>query len=263
MFLLLISLTGCFEFETKVKVNKDGSGTVEETFLMGQAMVEMMKQFASMGDPKTTKPFKLFDVKELKQNAANFGKGVTFVSADKVKKEGLEGYKAIYKFKDINDLIVDQNPDKKTPMKSFATEDTVKKEPELTRFSFKKGSPNELSILLDMNKKNDKPDTAKPETKPDTSNSEMNEQAMEFIKGLRFGLSVIINGDIVETNATNREGSNIILMDMDFGKAIDNMDKLKELEKLKDADQETVKNVLKKFPGIKVELNDKVTVKFK
>lgn len=261
--MLLVSFTGCFQFETKVNVNKDGSGTVEETFLMGQEMVEMMKQFASMGDPKTAKPFKLFDLKELKKNAANYGKGVTFVTAEKIKKDGMEGYKAIYKFKDINELSIDQNPDSKTPMKSFSSEDTAKKKPDLTRFSFTKGSISELNILLESNKKEDNPDTAKPDIKPDTAASEMNEQALQFIKGMKFSLSVIINGDIVETNATNREGQVLTILEMDFGKAIDNMDKLKELEKLKDADPETVKLVLKKFPGMKVELNEKVNVKFK
>lgn len=262
-FLLLVSFTGCFEFETKVRLNKDGSGTVEETFLMGKAMVEMMKQFASMGDPKTSKPFKLFDQAELKKNAVNYGKGVTFVKAEKMKTDLSEGYKVIYKFKDINELIIDQNPDSRTPMKSLAAPDTVKKTPDLTRFSFKKGSISELNILLESNKKESKADTVKPEIKQDTAASEMNEQALEFIKGMRFALSVIINGEVVETNATNRDGSNIILMEMDFGKAIDNVEKLKELESLKDADPETVKLVLKKFPGMKVELNENVSVKFK
>lgn len=264
--MLLVSFSGCIDVETKVKVNKDGSGTVEETVLMGQAMVEMMNGFAgAFGDQKNKKPFKLFDVKELKKAAVNYGEGVSYLSGEKLKRNGQEGYKVIYKFKDINTLKIDQSPDSKGPMKALASDEAEKKEPQITYFTFKKGDLAELTIFPTPkdNDKEAKKDTLSTEMPKDSVDSEANKQALEFIKGMRFAMSVQVNGVVVESDASCREGSLITLFDMDFGKFIDNVDKLKELEGLKNADNETVKKVLQKFPGMKVELNDKVVVKFK
>lgn len=236
---------------------------------MGQQVIDMMKQFATaFGDAKQKKSFDIFDVKELKKNASSYGKGVTYINAQKLKREDREGYKVVYKFNDINEVAIDQSPDSHTPMKSVGTDVQGKEGRNFTHFSFKKGNVADLTIIIEKgkDKKEDTPlreDKGDSELKQDSATAEMNQQALAFIKGMRLAMSVQVNGEIVETDASYREKSVLTLLELDFGKFIDNADKLKDLEKLKSADLETVKLALKKMPGAKVELNEKVNVKFK
>ena len=57
-FVLLLS--GCIEMSTRVLVEKDGSGKVEQTFLMKTEIVEMLK---NMG--QSDEPFELYSEEEL------------------------------------------------------------------------------------------------------------------------------------------------------------------------------------------------------
>ena len=47
---LLVFLSGCFQIERVINVNKDGSGTIEETVLMSQEFINQIKQMATSFD---------------------------------------------------------------------------------------------------------------------------------------------------------------------------------------------------------------------
>lgn len=40
----LVLLSGCFQVKRIIKINKDGSGTIEETVLITQQFIDQMKQ---------------------------------------------------------------------------------------------------------------------------------------------------------------------------------------------------------------------------
>ena len=67
--IVLLFLSGCIEIQTKVSVNKDGSGTVEEMVLMSNEMIKMMNEFMSGFASDTAKPeeFKLYKEEDLKE----------------------------------------------------------------------------------------------------------------------------------------------------------------------------------------------------
>jgi hypothetical protein len=261
--LFLFAFSGCLEFTTKVTLNKDGSGTVEETLLFGQDMIDMFKQLASMGSTDQQKPFTVFNIDDLKNRAVKYGKEVSFVTAEKLLVNGKEGYRVVYSFKDINNLVIDQNPDSRMPMKSMGAPETEGNANEATRFLFKKGSAADLTVFLEPAKKDTMPEDLQSETANDTSDISFDDQAYEIIKGIRFSLSLSVNGEITETDATNREGSTVTFFDLDFGKVPEMTEKFKELVKLKNASRETVITALKNIPGMKVEMKEKVNVKFK
>ena len=91
--LSVILFSGCLKVDTKIKINKDGSGTIEEQVLMSDAIVSMMNEFMSSFQDSTNTPeeFKLFKESELKNKAAEYGMGVKFVSGEEVKKKGWPG----------------------------------------------------------------------------------------------------------------------------------------------------------------------------
>jgi hypothetical protein len=70
-------------------------------------------------------------------------------------------------------------------------------------------------------------------------------------------------GDIVTTNATYRTGKQITLIDMDFGKLINDMPLLKKINEAQPQSVEEIKTMVKGIEGLKLEFNNPVTIDFK
>ncbi len=103
---LLVSccLTGCFQVDQVVTVLPDGSGTVEETFMISRRIAESMAALAGGLDelqvadgavkPKA-KEQSFFKDGEIRKRAENFGADVRFVSMERLADKQFEGYKAV------------------------------------------------------------------------------------------------------------------------------------------------------------------------
>ena len=121
-----IVFSGCLQVETTVNLNKDGSGTIEEIFLMKNEVINMMKDFAMAFDSTQTEEFNIFNETELKEKAANYGEGVKYLSGEKIQMDNYEGFKAVYSFADINKLKINPSPEDKMEHEDTAEfEDTT------------------------------------------------------------------------------------------------------------------------------------------
>jgi hypothetical protein len=89
------------------------------------------------------------------------------------------------------------------------------------------------------------------------------EQVKQMFEGMRVAMIIEIDGKLVKTNATHVDGNRITLMDMDFGKLLEAPEKFKMFAKINPKTVEDAKKLVKNVPGIKVDLNDKVEIKFK
>ena len=262
-----VALTGCFQVERVVTVKPDGSGTVEETMLLSKkALAAMTSAFGNGQQQQTqqqqTDDFDLVKEDDLKKAAAGMGEGVRYLKSSKISDEKFVGYRVVYAFNDINKLLVDKGPPK------MEGQPGVVDASKAAQFSFTPGSPATLVIKGGMGEHK----VAAPETEeaPPAPAGEPNPQDMAMLKemfdGMRFAMSVVVDGNIIKTNATHREGNRIILADVDFSKILSMPEKdlarLKDLN-LKDGDMDAAMAVLREFPGMKVDLNDEVRVTFK
>ena len=93
---LLLVTAGCFQGQRVIKVNADGSGTIEDTLILG----EQMKGLAAMADKKDEDP-----KARMKAAAAAMGPGVTVVSDEKTKDGNL---KATVDFRSVYASLVEQ-----------------------------------------------------------------------------------------------------------------------------------------------------------
>ena len=266
-------LSGCFDVETLVKVKPDGTGTIEQTVLVSKEMVTQMKdmqaQFgaaAGAGGNAKDEPFNLLNESDLKKQAATMGEGVTFESAQKLSTQTGEGFKAIFAFKDINKLKLDQSPSSAAPKMGPMTPQAGKQE--LVSFQMKPGKPAELTVTmpphkLDADAKSEKDkgakDAAPNDEKPDPG---MLNMMKDMLKGMRMAIAVEVEGAIASTDASYRDGAKVTLMEIDFGKLTADPKVLESLATKKPASVEDAKQLLKSVPGIKVETNPKVSIKF-
>lgn len=263
-FGLLIS--GCIEMHTVIIVNKDGSGLVEENILIGKEIINMFKEFASAFADSTQpqQEFKMFEEEKIKAKASELGEGIEFVSMENIVTDEKEGYTAIYKFKDINKVKVNQDPSDEVPMAD--QEPGSETNNEFVYFKFTKGKPNRLEFTLPEGKKEEKSvdttktdEITKSEMPPDSAEVE---KMIKIMKDMKAKIEIKIDGEITSTNATHVDGNTITLFDIDFGQLISDKEKFEEFKKVNPDSFEEVKKLLKDIPGIKIELNNEVFVEF-
>lgn len=266
----MFSLAGCFQVETLVRVNPDGSGTVVETMMLSREMIAgmngMMQGLAGENGAKPP-PMELFEPDKLKAQAAAMGEGVVYLSGEKCETDKYSGYRVTYAFKDINKLSLGGKGGES------AGEAGASKPSMPVKFSFTKGPPATLTIVQPRDEKKEghaKEKAAEtgienvaPQQEGNGAISESEaKQIADMFMGMKMGLAVEVNGAIVETNATHREGSRITIIDFDltkFGSSLPQMEKLKKLESSSPAE---AMELIKAIPGMKVDLNDRVKVVF-
>jgi hypothetical protein len=265
---LLIALLGCFDSSILVKVKKDGSGTVEETVILSKAFTELMASFgAGMGgeEQQEQQDQDLVDQDKLRAKAAAMGDGVELVSADPVVTERGSGFKAVYRFKDINQLKVNENPSDNVPGPPSGEEQAPNPE-ELVQFRFTRGGTATLEIIYpkDFNDEEVQAGEEEMEAGPDpTADPEMMAMMKQLYADMRMKLVVEVDGTIVDTNATYREGSRVTLMEVDFGKLMEEGDKFDELMQAKPETVEEMKRALEGVESIKVETAQNIRIRFR
>jgi len=266
---LCVVLWGCIENDTVVRVKPDGSGVIEETVMMSDSIMQSMQAFsegiggAVAGGKDKAKSGDYDPVREMMKQApgqaGQFGPDVKFLSAAPVKNGEMSGYKAIYEFKDINKLMVNQNPGGKMDK---SEDGKSEKKQEMIRFTLVKGPQSTLTVTMpDSGKKEKDPKDA--EARKDRNDPEAMKEEGELFKGMRIRVAVRIDGTILETNATYRDKSELTLFDLQFGKLLENKALFEKFSAAQPKSVEEMKGLVKNIEGLKVELNNPVVVKFK
>lgn len=260
--------SACLTSSTVVKLNADGSGTVEQTTAMSKEAVAQLEQFAAgMAQGKEAEGaaggksgFDLFSEEKAKDEASKFGSGVTFVSAEKIDRDGLVGLKTVYAFTDVGKLQVKERPE--GPGGAMGGEPSAGQADDDIRFGFERlGGTSALTIHL-ADKKTSGGDT--PDAGPDQPAAapapEQLAMVKQLFKGLRVEIAVEVAGDIVKTNADYVDGRRVTLLAMDFEKILDNdalLAKIQNPKSMADA-----KAALKGIEGFKINAPGDVRVEF-
>ncbi len=256
---MVVTLAGCFQVDQVVKLSEDGSGTVEVTTLLSDAVTEMMAGFgdeAKGPDGKEAPKKEPFDEAKLKEDAAKMGDGVEYVSHEKMEKDGFTGVKAVYSFKDITKLKLETTPE----MDGGQGDGGDKKEGGTFKFGESAGGNPLLTVVMPKNeKKSEEPASASAQKEP---SAEDLAQMKQMFKGLRFGISVEPDGDLVKTNSEFVEGSKVTLFEIDFSALLENDAKLKELQTRKPESLADMKALVKDIPGFKLNLEPEITIEF-
>ena len=260
-------LPSCFEAHNAVKVNKDGSGTVENKVIMSAQMAGMMNAAAAQegGDaPKNP----LLDEEKLKAEAKKMGEGVEFVSAKELKfDDGRMGVLATYKFADVTKLTV--SPGSGGPGDEGGEEEVNKDEQ--IQFGFAKGDKPVLTVKMPKKEEAKKDDAGEPaaagEGDPVDAGAEGEDAAAaammtQMFQGMKIGMTVEVDGKISETTATNRKDSTVTLMEIDFGKMMANPDFAKKMKSPDQMEDFAKFAEMAKGFGATIEPKDEISITF-
>lgn len=258
--LFAVSLAGCISVETTVKLNRDGSGQIIERIGIGKGMADFASKMSGGADEE--QEAEPFDKEQFEKTAKDFGEGVRFVSMSESEDQNMKYYEAVYAFDDINKVGIDQNRGNRASTRNDQGK-PGKKEP--VRFKFTPGEDySTLKIQLPETHDDDFEESPPEQMDVSPEMQEAGAQMMKMmLKGMHFAVRIDCNGEIVETNATNADKNSVTLLDVNFDTIMDNAEKLAELNAKKPEGIEEVKEILKDVKGLKFEMREKVTIRFK
>lgn len=260
---LTLLLVGCLQIETKINVAKDGSGTIKEKVLMSRTFVNMMKEFAqAFQDSASTEEFSFFQEDEIKADAKDYGEEVKYVSHELISDKNWEGFEVVYSFNDVTKIKIQPDPGSKFEMGAEEGETTA--DEEYYFFKFKKGDFSELIIdrpPIELN--SDSEENSDTVGTSEQNDEEMEEEFLKMMEGMKINIAVQVDGKIASTNASYVDGSDITLFYMDFGEMMKDKEGFKEFKNKEPKNIEEMKKFLEKFPGMKIEVEKPISVKFK
>jgi len=277
LFLPLL-LAGCFQVDQVVTVGPDGSGTVVETFLVSRRIAASMDGLAAGlgaqeendGKPPTrqkkqeaTTPQSFFKDEDIRKRAETMGEGVSFLRMERIVNEEFEGYRAQFAFRDINKLSLSQGGGSSQMDGPGAGAKGAG-----IRFVFTPGKKSTLVLKQRQQKtvagESEASAPRREEGAAPAGKAGPEDLAMlrQMFAGLRFSMAVVVKGEIVETNATYRDGSRVTLADIDLGRMLDKPELLARLAEIPPGDSGAALEILKKIPGMKADLNDELRISF-
>jgi hypothetical protein len=257
---MCLALSACFQADVLVRVRPEGSGTVEETFMVRKNIIREMGE-APEGMNGREPGYSgntpgVLDEERLREKARRMGKGVRYVRAVPHETEEFAGYRVVYAFDDINALTLNENPSENLPSLRGETRE------ELVTFRFSKGPPPVLVVRMPSGMeglRGGEPGEA-PGKRP--GNGEAEGMRMGLLKGMRMGLHVEVIGKIVKTNASYVEGSRVSLMDMDFSGLLENESALDAFRETDPKTVEEAKRLMKKLLGLRIEVEEEIEIVF-
>jgi hypothetical protein len=258
----LLVLAGCIDTTTKITVKPDGSGMIEKTLILSRHLAELMISMGTKGDAASIEQGMLNE-KSLKDGAARMGTGVSFVLARKITVDKGNGWNAVYSFTDIGKVRINQNPaaDLTLPgTTAAASAAAAASDTDNFRFTFVKGSPATLTVAFPKPDQNAKPGSPPPGA---ADNQKLMDQMKQLYADMRIVLTIEVAGTITQTNAAYVSGPTVTLLDMDFAKIIGDDVTFKKLSASQGQSMDQVRATVKAVPGVKIETQDPVSIKFK
>lgn len=255
--------TGCLSSQTLIRVQADGSGTLEQTLLVNPQSARMMLGGVAAGAEQAAPPG-MSDA-DLQQLASRLGRGVRLVSSTPLRQGALEGTKAVFAFDDINALQLDQNAALPGGAGAMGGGSASPVTFQLTR---QPGGPALLTVA--MTEDDETPGTGQPAdedagVEPGMFSDPNLLQMMKMMfAGFRMGIDLEVGGTILRTNADHVAGSRVTLLEVDFDALMADDAVFRDLQSRMGPDMSiaNVRPFLKNLRGLKI--NDPVvTIEFR
>ena len=255
--LAALATCGCFQSTTLIRVNADGSGTIEQTTIVTNAALRQLRQFAAMSDDKG-KASDFFSTSHAEHIAEAFGSNVTVASSTRIKTADGEGSKTIFAFPDINELRLKRE--------GTDTEALGMVEAPQVRFALTNEANGDslLRITLPPTKRAASPATTAPAGSGGRPQSRIPPEQLAMVKqifaGMRVAIAIEPAGHLVKTSCPFVDGGKVTLVDVEFDQLLANDAAFSRLQTARSI--EDVRVAMREIPGLKVNLDPEITIEF-
>jgi hypothetical protein len=247
---------GCFQMGTVVHVKGDASGTIDQRLVFSQAALAQLKQFAMLGGGKTFDPV---SEEQARADAAKLGPGVTLASSSVVSDDAGQGRASVYRFADINQLRVNQQPGAPGGV-SVKAEGMDTLGPAITFALTHLANGNALMTIAVPQPKLISAGMTQGTVAGNAPSAEQISMLKDIFSGARVTIAVEPIGTLVKTSSAFVDGPRVTLLDINLDQLLKDETLLPRMQAAKTADD--MKAILKDAPGLKINLDREITIEF-
>jgi hypothetical protein len=249
-----LTSSACFQMTTVLKVNADGSGTINHRMVYTKAALAQLKQFAAFGggrgggDPLSEQ--------QARDMTASIGPGVTYLSSELVTTPLGQGREAIYGFTDVSTLRISTQPAApggisiKTP--GFNTQPSPS---ESITFTMTHEAGGNAMLHIHVPEPNYLDFFGSPQAAGQIG------MIKTMLAGARVLLAAEPAGTLVRTSSPFVEGPRVTLLDIDLDTVLADETLLPRIQAVAATPAEA-KAVLLSAKGLKINLDPEITIEF-
>jgi hypothetical protein len=259
--LLMAGVTagGCFQMTTLVKVNGDGSGTIDHSMVLSKAALAQLRGMAGLTGRNDRAQIDFTSEDQARAMAGALGTGVTYLSSEPIDTASGQGRRSLYAFADISQLKISQQPESPGGIRSNGRAHGGDITCTLTH------EPNGNAVVHINLPEIELPDIGRRSASGDTParNTALLQQfamARALLAGAKLQVAMEPAGLLVRTSSPYVEGSQVTLLDVDLDQLLANEAVLTRLQEA--ANPEELRAALKDVPGLKMPLEREVTIEF-
>jgi hypothetical protein len=253
LLFLTVTCAGCFQMTTVMKLNGDGSGTVEHRMLFTTQALAQLRQFGALGggrggavDPTSEQ--------QAREMASALGPGVTYVSSSPISTPAGQGRDAIYAFADVNQVRVATQPP--APGGASIKAQGLSTHAEMLTFSLTRETNGNAVLHIKV------PESALIDAL--ASGAATAPQQLAMIKTLLAGAHVTLGvepaGQLVRTSSAYADGPRVTLLEVDLNQVLNDPTLIARVQAAKTPEE--MKTALKDVPGLKMTLEPEISIEF-
>ena len=250
-----LTTSACFQMTTVLKVNGDGSGTINHRMVYTKAALAQLKQFAALGGGRGGSADPLSE-QQARDMTASIGPGVTYVSSELVTTPLGQGRDAIYAFTDVSTLRISTQPAApggisiKTP--GFSTQPSPS---ESITFTMTHEANGNAMLHIHVPEPNYLDFFGSPQAAGQIG------MIKTMLAGARVLLAAEPAGTLVRTSSPFVEGQRVTLLDIDLDTVLADETLLPRIQAVAATPAEA-KAVLMSAKGLKINLDPEITIEF-
>jgi hypothetical protein len=244
-----LASSACFQMTTVLKVNADGSGTIDHRMLYSTAALAQLRQFAALGGRGQMDPLSEQQARDM---AATIGPGVSYVTSTPLNTPAGQGRESTYAFTDLTQLRISTQPAApggisiKTP--GFSTQ------AETVTFSLTREPGANPVLHIHVPEPNFLDALATPAAQGQIA------MIKTALAGARVLLVAEPAGTLVKTSSPYVDGQRVTLLEVDLDEILKDETLLPRLQASKTNDK--AKAILQSATGLKINLDRDITIEF-
>jgi hypothetical protein len=242
---------GCFQMTTVMKVNGDGSGTIDHRMVYATAALAQLRQFAALGG-RGGQAVDPLSEQQARDMTASIGPGVTYVSSTPISSPFGQGREATYAFTDVSQLRISTQP--AAPGGLAVRTQGFSTNGETITFSLTHETGGNAVLHIHVPEPNFL----------DALGSPGATAQIGMIKTMLAGAHVLLlaepSGTLVRTSSPYVDGPRVTLLEVDLDRVLQDETLLPRLQAA--TTPEEAKAIVKGAAGLKINLDREITLEF-
>jgi hypothetical protein len=241
----------CFQMTTVLKVNGDGSGTINHQMVYTKAALAQLKQFAALGGGRGGGADPLSE-QQARDMTASIGPGVTYVSSELIAAPLGQGRDATYAFTDVSQLRISTQP--AAPGGLTVRTQGFSTQAESITFTMTHEANGNAVLHIHVPEPNYLSAFGSPQAAGQIG------LIKTMLAGARVLLAAEPAGTLVRTSSPYAEGQRVTLLDVDLDQVLKDDTLLPRVQAAATPDE--AKAILMGAAGLKINLDPEIRIEF-